>query len=230
MKALNFIRPLSLIVFLFVGHMAKAQEKGLLSELENEQIHAKQPKSSRARDGFGIQRITPQVGFSIAGVTGPNTGFKGSTGGFVGGATLDLGNRDFVFETGLLYRQAGASSGTFTLTADYLSVPLLAKFFINGSSAPASFFIRAGVMPSMLVRENVSVKFSGDSYNIRDAQLVNSFDLPGVVGLGSKFSAGSSTEFVISADLMRSLIKVNRGPGTVYHQGIALMSGVAILL
>src|ERR1700677_4510356 len=140
-------------------------------------------RTSKASNPLNFRRIMPQIGLSLSDETINNTSMKA---GFQGGVTTDLlGSNKWVMETGLLYKQMGASipiqTGTETWYVNYLQVPILAKYYFLGQ-AGTTFYGKGGFVPGI----NVSHSESGDPTGNNDLSGINTFDLEFLLGVGGK--------------------------------------------
>ncbi len=172
-----------------------------------------------------------------------NEDLDGSRMGIGAGARIDIGRGDFVFETGIMYRQLGGV--TYLYTADqaaeknlnsqlpaevelnYISIPLMAKYYFNGRDN-ASFYARAGLQPSLLIFREARPQDTNTNAII-DLSVVNDFDLVASVGMGFQIELNETTMMVLEGNYLRGLTSVfNNMP--VYTSGFQGTIGLGILL
>ncbi|CAM1361200.1 porin family protein [Tenacibaculum xiamenense] len=113
-------------------------------------------------DGFGVEHaLDPRVGFHM-------------------GLSLEakLG-KSFSLQPEVIYSQLGAGSNKFDVSLDYLSLPVLAKFYIV-----KGFSFSAGPQFSFLL--NKTTKFMNVDFNPE----IENFDVGAHLGLGYKFDNG----------------------------------------
>lgn len=180
--------------------------------------------------------ITPAVGAAVMSIKSDSGGSDPDTGVSIGGL-VDIGRGITTFQTGLLYNQFGGK-GTETVNGtdlnikvnlSYLSVPALAKFNFSGDPE-STFFIKAGLMPGLLVSKQGTVSAGGQSVSTSDVS-VNSFDLPAVAGLGGAIPISPTTSFIIEASYIRSLLNISSsGSGNARNEGVLLTAGVSLSL
>ena len=174
-----------------------------------------------------FRRLIPEVSLANAGYEGGDSTRYSSPNGFAAGFMVDLfGKENLVMELGALYRQFGTTYSNGVLnnkyTADYISIPLTAKYYFSGQEV-TSFFLKAGVMGSTLVSKN-------STYQTPTTQIgARSWETAFVAGLGGKISMTDRTDFVIEADYSRSIDSVLNG-ANVYRSDLSGVLGVAINL
>lgn len=213
-------------LFVFVGTLTQpafAQVEVHDDAEEADQASAGESTASlpaaESRNDFKPTRILPQIGGALSSITGEGTGDAKNRVGLHVGATADFGSSDFVIESGLLYRQLGANAGQgdSELTANYLSVPVFAKYYFQGFDE-TSLYVKGGLLASVLVYKEQ-----------RGGRAINDFDFGPSAGIGAKFPAGSSSEFFVEANYYRGLIQLWEN-GSQYNSSLALMGGFSLAL
>ena len=188
-------------------------------------------KSYYPREG-AISMLTPQIGINLSTITGDGQ-TSDSNGGLTAGVTMDLGRGTLVFETGALYRQEGAKNSNhgvdLTLDLDYISVPLLAKYYFNGAEYNSPF-VSLGVMPSFLVSKKAEVSAYGYSDSTSSVEGVSSFVLDAMFALGGKFKASETTDIVIQGTYSRSLTSVSTNESGVANSVVGVTIGMGFNL
>ncbi len=171
--------------------------------------------------------LTPTLGLAAMSLKSSNASTDTDMGISAGGY-VELGDSMVTFQTGLLYNQFGgkvsALGQSASINLSYLSVPLLAKFNVNGS-AEQSFFLRMGVMPGFLVSK--TAKAGGQSETIDEG--LKSFDIPMVIGLGAAIPTNSDMSISIGADYIRGLTSV-ASEGEIRNEGFLLSAGVVLAM
>lgn len=127
---------------------------------------------------FGIKG-----GVNLANISGANIDAGNKT-GFHAGLILEVSLLEtFAIQPELLYSTQGAKSASGDdLSLNYLSVPILAKYYI----VPAVLSIEGGPQFSFLIEDNIDILDVVDDLNT-DA---SNFDLGGAIGLGVKIPGG----------------------------------------
>ncbi|NER14586.1 outer membrane beta-barrel protein [Leptobacterium flavescens] len=127
-------------------------------------------------------------GLNVANITGSDISLDSRISLHLG-VTSEISLTDkFSLQPELLYSAQGSDIGDLiTIELDYLSLPILAKYYIADG-----FSVEAGPQFSFLVNDNVSFDdgLGGQTVDI-DA---NSFDLGASLGLGYKFDMGIFTQ------------------------------------
>lgn len=153
------------------------------------------------------------------------------------GATLEIGRENLVFETGLLYRQQGISQKIsdveVVVHADYMSLPLAAKYYFNGQDV-SSFYLKGGLLPALLV----SKKVVGKTLNFRMERsdyFMTNFELGAIAGLGGKINLSSNAALILEANYSRGITKSEIGETQqaaaaqdFYNSAFAFTGGVSI--
>ncbi len=163
-----------------------------------------------------------------AGYQGGGSSRYNNANGYSAGVLLDLaGTSNLVLETGALYRHLGTTvdnglARDNAYTANYLSVPITAKYYFNGQEN-TSFYAKAGLMGSTLVSDNTAYIAPTTKIGAR------SWEASLLGGLGFKVNVASSSDLLIEADYNRSIQSVF--PGTdIYRSDLTGSLGVAFNL
>jgi hypothetical protein len=182
-----------------------------------------------------VSRAMPHLGLilsSLAGVDGAGSQTKT---GFEIGGLVDFGRGRTVFETGILYRQLGSYSvGSFggnsisaAFEAEYIAVPLNAKFYVSGQKEN-SLFLKGGIMPGYLVSKKIKGNNSnGSSGTINDVPM-SSFDLSIDMGLGGRLITGEKSSILLEATYARGLTNVFETSSNAFNSSFAFTAGFAI--
>lgn len=127
---------------------------------------------------FGVK-----AGLNFANISGANIDADNKT-GFHAGVILEISIlKTFAVQPELLYSTQGAkNSEGDDLSLDYLSLPVLAKYYI----VPGVLSIEGGPQFSFLMNDNISIF---DVVTDADTDAA-SFDLGGAIGLGVKIPGG----------------------------------------
>jgi hypothetical protein len=219
LKAFRLLALLILTSFV-ISAQAKAEE-GYDSSGESSTVLP----FAEGESGYQPSRILPQVGGALSTVVGDRTGEARNKPGLQVGVTADFGSTDFVFESGLLYRQMGSDvrDGAGELTANYLSIPVFAKYYFQGVNE-TSLYVKGGVLTSVLVHKEEKI-----GYGVTSGPRINDFDFGPAVGVGAKFPAGTSSEFFVEANYYRGLIQLWENT-TQYNSSLAFMGGFSLAL
>lgn len=183
-----------------------------------------------------ISRITPSVSVIESTYTGSNTSNTQSKIGFGAGLTVDIGRSNIVLETGILYRELGATEnydtqyGNLKITADlnYLAIPILAKAYFNDPQKN-SFYLKGGLLPSFLISKKGTVSDGTNSISTSNLT-VNNFDFAGTAGAGVKLAMDRTTSLIFEADAVRGFTNVSTNGGELYNAYLTLSGGVSIEL
>lgn len=161
--------------------------------------------------------ITPVVGTTVADVSGSGSDNTRVRAGFTGGGFVDLGKGHWYLNTGLLYRQAGFVEEQQNIyrnvSLDYISLPVMGKWSLAQDISRSTFYVKAGVMASLLVMQNVHTEWGPYSFDSDDAK-ANSFDFGAIGGLGGSYKVADGVLITLEATYYRAIgtsIKDNRG-------------------
>ncbi|MBX9767381.1 MAG: PorT family protein [Bdellovibrionales bacterium] len=198
--------------------------EGATSRLRNE-LRMSEKKSSI------FKRISVFAGGSAGTFTTP--GFESQFNiGFSGGATIDIGARDFVFETGLTYLEMGMSRSLIGSTQldeirmnlNYVGIPLNAKYYFYNSDS--AFFGRIGVIPLFQVSSTGVARYQGkelDRVNIE----TNKNDVIGTLGLGGHFRISSGMRILLEGNALLGAISIDKDKrGDTRNVGMSLLTGL----
>ena len=181
---------------------------------------------NRSPDRF-FRRIIVAGSLANAGYQGGDSTRYSRPNGYSAGVLLDiLGSGGLVLETGALYRQFGTTYdnglGSNTFTANYISVPVDAKYYFSGQET-TSLYLKAGVMGSSLISNNTM-------YATPTTQIgASAWETALLGGLGVKFNLSSATDFLLEADYSRSIDSVFNG-ASVYRSDLSAAVGLAVNL
>jgi hypothetical protein len=161
-----------------------------------------------SKDEGLIARAGGVLGFNLSTLSGSgvNTVSMSTKTGLALGALVELGRSSFVIESGLLYRQMGATptlSG-FSLSnieMDYLGIPILAKFYLNDPEM-STIYLKAGIIPQLLVNNSGWSQFSGPSLT------ANTFDFELAAGVGGRIIVTDGMGVTIEAAYSQGLTSV----------------------
>ena len=174
-----------------------------------------------------VRRVIVEGAFINAGYQGADTTRYSKPNGYDAGVLFDLfGNAGMVLETGVLYRQLGTTYdnglGSNSFTANYISVPVSAKYYFNGQEN-TSLYMKAGVMGSTLISNNTM-------YATPTTQIgAQAWETALLAGLGVKFNLSSASDLLIEADYNRALDSLF-ADSSVYRSDLSAALGVAINL
>lgn len=200
MKSIYSSIYLTVLVFSFVANCAHAEEEGAAGTSEEE---ASQRSTSSSRF---FRRFIVEGSMVNAGYEGNESSRYTKPNGFSVGALLDLlGSANLVLETGAVYRQLGTTVNDGladnSFTANYISVPVSAKYYFSGQEA-SSFYIKGGVMGSTLISDNTI--FTSPTTQIG----ARSWEAAFLAGIGYKFALASVTDALLEVDYNRSISSV----------------------
>jgi hypothetical protein len=174
-----------------------------------------------------VSRIIPQASVLVSNFTRSGESANSKT-GFGIGAVADIGHSDFVFETGLLYRQLGAAGSTdlvdIVVNLNYLTVPIVGKYYFSGQNTNSAY-IKLGLLPSILVSKEATASALGLSASTSNFD-VKTFDLGPVAGLGGKIGMNDTTSMIIEANYYRGLTKITESE--IYNSAFTLTAGIAL--
>jgi hypothetical protein len=191
---------------------------------------AKQPGLTNWQMNDLDLHITPVVGASIMKLAGDSsTGSSNTDTGLSIGAFVEFGGGLVTFQTGLLFNQFGGkgtdsdnSGANYTVTIDYLNIPLLAKFNVMGNPLE-TFFFKIGLMPGFVLSKDASETLNGVSIS-GEASGVKSFDLPLLAGIGGTIPIAPNVSINLEGNFIYSLTSVTSS-GTIRNQGFQILAG-----
>lgn len=124
-----------------------------------------------------------KLGMNVSSINGSNVTNIDSKTGFVLGVTSEISLTDkFSVQPELLFSQQGAKSeGNFTLDLNYLTLPIMAKYYVV-----KGFSVEAGPQFSFLVKDEAVSETNGA---VSDTDARN-FDLNANLGLGYQLENG----------------------------------------
>jgi hypothetical protein len=191
-----------------------------------------------------VSQLTPEFIYTGSVLDGADTqDLDGQRMGVGAGARLDIGRGDFVFETGILYRQMGGVSYLYSadeaaekglstrlpaeIELNYISIPLMAKYYFNGRDN-SSFFARGGLQPSLLIYREARLQDTTAGALI-DMSNINDFDLIMALGMGFQIELNETTLITFEGTYLRGMTSVfNNMP--LYTNGFQGSVGLGILL
>lgn len=174
-----------------------------------------------------LRRIIFEGSLLNAGYEGSGTERYSKENGYAVGILFDLiGTHNWVFETGASYRHLGTDVnnglGNNSLTANYISIPVSAKFYFSGQEG-SSFYLKAGAMGSVLISNNTI-------YATPTTQVgPNAWETALLVGIGYKMQIASAADLIIEANYTRSINSVFSNDD-IYRSDIGAAIGVAVNL
>jgi opacity protein-like surface antigen len=163
-----------------------------------------------------------------------NIGFQGddstrysSANGYSAGALVDLlGTSNLVLETGVLYRQLGTTYknglGDNRFTANYISVPISAKYYFSGQEV-TSLYLKAGVMGSTLISDNTVYATPTTRIGAR------SWETAFLAGVGVKVNLSDVSDLIVEGDYSRSIESVFNN-ASIYRSDLSAALGFAVNL
>lgn len=178
-------------------------------------------------------RITPELSLISSTFVGSDANNAKSITKISLGGTIDIGEGNLVTETGILFRQIGASE-TPTINSkpldvetdlNYMSVPVAAKYYFSNQH-DSSFFAKVGIAPSLLIGNKLASATQGPNFRNSDP---NSFALDGLVGLGGKYQITSQIGIVLEASYWRAATPVYSG-SSIYTSNFVNTLGININL
>jgi hypothetical protein len=110
----------------------------------------------------------------------------------------------------------GTSVGNNSITMNYITVPLAAKYYFGGERE-TGFYAKGGVVPGINVAHSMTTTAQGQS-NTVDIQDVNTLDFGVLVGVGGKLQLGGNTDLLLEADYVRGITSLY-GPNTQFIGG-----------
>jgi hypothetical protein len=229
-----------LILFLTLAGAALSAHADPGTPMTIEKYNASKIHSSRRV----ISQLTPE--FIYTGSTldsKENDDLDGMRMGIGAGARLDIGRGDFVFETGIMYRQMGGVGYIYSkdeaaekhltsqvaaeIELNYISIPLMAKYYFNGREN-ASFYAHGGLQPSILIYREARPQDT-NAPAVLDLSSVSDFDLVASVGMGFHIELNETTMMVFEGNYLRGLTSTMTNM-PVYTQGFQGTIGLGILL
>ncbi len=178
-------------------------------------------------------RITPELSLISSTFVGSDANDAKAITKISLGGTIDIGEGNLVTETGILFRQIGATE-TPTVNSkpmdvetdlNYMSVPITAKYYFSNQH-DSSFFAKAGFAPSLLVGNKLINATQGPNFRNSDP---NSFAVDGIVGLGGKYQFNSQIGLVLEVSYWRAATPVYSG-SSVYTSNFVNTLGININL
>ncbi|MDZ4678541.1 MAG: outer membrane beta-barrel protein [Oligoflexia bacterium] len=183
----------------------------------------------RYQNKIEVSRVMPVAGVVISDFQGNQSGQFTSQNGLQAGLLMDFGRRNGVIETGVLYRQLGATvsstQGSTNVNLRYLSIPVSAKYYFD-AYASTTTYIKAGLVPSVLVASNID--YPVDRLDVPDIN-ARPFELSGVLGVGGKFMISPSFDLFVEADYIRGLTAIAAATDLV-NSSFSLNTGIGINL
>ncbi|MFY0629048.1 MAG: PorT family protein [Flavobacteriaceae bacterium] len=127
-------------------------------------------------------KLGVKLGMNVSSVNGGSSNLDSKTGFVLGGTAEVFLTEKFSIQPELLFSQQGAESrGDFIYDLNYLTVPVMAKYYIA-----KGFSVEAGPQFSFLVKDELISVTNGATANT-DA---GNFDLNANLGLGYKLNNG----------------------------------------
>lgn len=158
-------------------------------------------------------RVIPQLGVSSFGYDGAGT--EGDP-GVSGGITFEVGDKSRVIETGVIYMSTSAQGvGNFeseSLTAGYLALPLMAKFYTSGTS-DKGLYLKGGMLTAFLASEDSQGR-------------LNPFDLIASAGVGAKLDITRDYKMIIEGTYNYGLMDALDSDEEAYNRGLMVTAGV----
>jgi hypothetical protein len=184
------------------------------------------PRRSSSSDRI-IRRLIIEGSLVNAGYEGGDSSRYSKPNGYSAGALLDLiGTDKLVLETGALYRQLGTNIDNGlknnTWTANYISVPVSAKYYFNGQEN-TSLYLKAGAMGSTLISNNTYYATPTTQIGAR------SWETAVLAGLGLKLNLSAETDLMLEADYNRALDSLF-ADSSLYRSDLAATLGFAVNL
>ncbi len=185
-----------------------------------------QPRQEPSSGRF-LRRLIIEGSLVNAGYQGGDTSRYKKPNGYSAGLLLDLvGTANLVIETGVLYRQLGTSLENSVedrdFTANYISVPVSAKYYFGGQEG-TSLYAKAGVMGSTLISNNSLYTTPTTKIGARR------WETSLLAGLGFKLNVATATDVLVEADYARAFESVF--PDTdIYRSDFSGTLGLAFAL
>lgn len=174
-----------------------------------------------------LRRVIVEGSLLSAGYQGGDSSRYSKPNGYSAGLMLDLlGNGNLVLEAGALYRELGvdidSGLGNNKFTANYISVPVSAKYYFAGQEA-TSVYVKGGLMGSTLLSNN-------RAYTSPTRQIgARSWETSLLAGVGYKVQLSSMTDILIEANYTRSIDTIF--PDTnIYRSDLVGTLGLALNL
>ena len=214
------------ILFFHYAANAAGEETAttLLDDTGSNEANVIAPKQDNERL---IRRLMIEGSFSNAGFDGTHGNFYSKQNSYTIGMLTDLlGEKKWVLETGVLFRQSntlidnGITNNVYS--ANYISIPLSAKYYLSGQVG-TSFYVKAGAMESNLI-SNDNVYASDNTLN-----KTRSWETALLAGIGAKINLSPATDILIEINYNRALesMLVN---SSVYRSDINAALGLALNL
>jgi hypothetical protein len=181
-----------------------------------------------------VPRLTVDAGFITSTIVGPPAAGTGNIGGFVGGTAIDIGPKQFVGEIGLRFLQQGFSyignysNGSENFTANYLSIPVFAKYYFSDPNKGA-FFVKLGALNSFLLGGTVSSDFGTFNFSPSDLQ-GSGFDFSPAAGVGGLIPLSRSVALQLLGMYSHGVTPALNSNGAIYFQTFSFTAGVAFRL
>ncbi len=173
-----------------------------------------------------------------------------------GGVNVEFGRRNFVFETGLHYRPMAfmvnsTANATHTnesdvategsvrystlVNMDYLSIPVLAKFYISNPNQ-TSAYVRAGVLLSALANngftyDNSTKTVEGVLLNPAFSEKtlsMNSTMAEALIGIGTNISLSNNLDLILDATYTRGITSPFSNISDAYFTNSGISAGLRI--
>jgi len=206
----------SLIFFLAVS--AQSQTPNVSEKLEEPNLSS----------NSSVSRIIPQVSILESNFTGTDIQFDSKM-GFSLGVAADIGDRNIVAESGVLYRQLGTQTNQFgqnlVLNLGYIGLPLMGKIYTSAAKHSSAAYFKAGIIPEILIYKNITGSTSGGDFP------VNSLDLEMAAGVGGRFPFSKNNDLILEATLNRGLTNVgasSSGGADVFNAALLITAGIGI--
>lgn len=164
-----------------------------------------------------------------------NSGYEGADlsrysrpNGYIAGILLDIiGTKKLVFEVGAQYRELvsnfeASAAPDSTVVAQYLTVPVNAKYYFNGQNA-TSLFIKGGVLGSTLLSNN---KIYSDQNKEIGPRL---WETALQAGMGVKLNLSPYSDLIIEANYNRSVDPIYEN-SSIFRSDLIANAAVALTL
>ena len=219
------MKGLWLVAFLVCGSQVQAQAAG-----ETKTSVPEAATEVRKDSGF---HLTPYLGLGTTKITTSAGDLEGSSGVSTGGFA-EFGSGYMSYQTGLALTMVSgkqtASSVESTLKLNYITIPVLAKVNIMGSTR-RTVYIKAGLMPGFLVSKEIETKTFGLSRTTSNFS-AGTFDLPAIVGVGGAIPVYSKGSIIVELNYSKSLnsYKLISDQINARNEGLALVVGMSFAL
>lgn len=215
------MRHLSLAILLTLAPLASfAQQETEIQAVDMSEMAESKLEMEEVTPTKAVIRVTPQLGLSSLSYSGKDSRASSSEAA-AGGLLFDLGEKNRVLQTGFLIFQSRSKANITennvstkqNVEANYLGLPLLAKFHVLGSK-DKGMYLKAGMMAAFLN----SAKPKSD---------VSPLDTLGIVGLGGQYALSKKTQFVLDGTYNQGFVDTLRTKGRTYNQGFMITTGVS---